>query len=234
MVFLDKNSEKKIYRVLTTIVGLSSYNSRYICKKFGFQKECTFKDLDNSDFEQLRNYLTNNFFLEKLLKEQISKHVQKKIDLGIYQGKRHNLGYPVRGQRTLSNGKTQKKLHKFRFHYASELFTHAFFKNQRKSKNSKKLAKIKKQKEEKVKKQEQQKAYRNQMVFNNSIKQRLKNKEKEKEDNVAYLKKLEKIKAERQKQVQNKFIKAHKEAQKTHPYFINIMKAKVKKKQKKK
>ena len=86
----------------------------------------------------------------------------------------------------------------------------------------------------KLEKQEQQKAYRNQMVFNNSIKQRLKNKEKEKEDNVAYLKKLEKIKAERQKQVQNKFIKAHKEAQKTHPYFINIMKAKVKKKQKKK
>jgi len=34
---------------------------------------------------------------------------KKKIDLGIYQGKRHNLGYPVRGQRTLSNGKTQKK-----------------------------------------------------------------------------------------------------------------------------
>jgi len=35
---------------------------------------------------------------------------KKKIDLGIYQGKRHNLGYPVRGQRTLSNGKTQKKI----------------------------------------------------------------------------------------------------------------------------
>merc|ERR1712025_477368 len=118
MVFLNKNSEKKIYRVLTTIVGLSSYNSRYICKKFGFQKECTFKDLDNSDFEQLRNYLTNNFFLEKLLKEQISKHVQKKLD-------------------------------KFRFHYASELFTHAFFKNQRKSKNSKKISKNKKNKKKK-------------------------------------------------------------------------------------
>merc|ERR1711981_777791 len=84
MVFLDKNSEKKIYRVLTTIVGLSSYNSRYICKKFGFQKECTFKDLDNSDFGQLRNYLTNNFLLEKLLKEQICK---KKNRFGYLSGK---------------------------------------------------------------------------------------------------------------------------------------------------
>merc|ERR1712151_1066980 len=199
----------------------------------GFQKRCTVKDLDSLDLEYLKNYLTNNFLLGKSLTDQINKNVKNKIDLGTYKGKRHNLGYPVRGQRTLSSGKTQRKLHKFRFHYASELFTHAFFKNQRKSKNSKKLAKIKKQKEEKVKKQEQQNAYRNQMVVNNSIKQRLKNKEKAKEDNVAYLKKLEKIKAERQKQVQNKFIKAHKEAQKTHPYFINIMKAKVKKKQKK-
>jgi len=219
MVFLDRNSEKKIYQVLINIVGLSSSNSRFICKKFGFQKVCTFKDLDSSDFEQLRNYLINNFFLEKILREQISKNVKKKIDLGIYQGKRHNLGYPVRGQRTLSNGKTQKKLHKFRFHYASELFTHTFFQNQRKSKNSKKLARIKKQKEEKVKKQEQQKAYRNQMIVNNSIRQNIKNKEQEKEDNAAYLKKLEKIKAERQKQVQNKFIKAHKEAQKNSSLF---------------
>merc|ERR1712037_925578 len=154
---------------------------------------------------------------EKLLREQISKNIKKKIDLGIYQGKRHNLGYPVRGQRTLSNGKTQKKLNKFRFYYASELFTHTFFKNQRKSKNSKKLARLKKQKEDK------QKVYRNQMMVNNSIRKNIKNKEKEKEDKVAYLKKLEKIKAERKNQLHNKFIKAHKEAQKTHPYFLNIM-----------
>merc|ERR1712025_1055344 len=115
---------------------------------------------------------------------------KKKIDLGIYQGKRHNLGYPVRGQRTLSNGKTQKKLNKFRFYYASELFTHTFFKNQRKSKNSKKLARLKKQKEDKQKKQEQQKVYRNQIMVNNSIRKNIKNKEKEKEDKAVYLKKL--------------------------------------------
>merc|ERR1712230_229638 len=78
------NFKKKIYQVLTNIVGLSSSNSRLICKKFGFQKECTLKNLDSLDFEQLRNYLINNFFLEKLLREQISKNVKKKIDLGTY------------------------------------------------------------------------------------------------------------------------------------------------------
>merc|ERR1712224_766100 len=113
------------------------------------------------------------------------------------QGKRHNLGYPVRGQRTLSNAKTQKNYINFvsimRQNYLLILFL-----------------KIK-EKEEKLKKQEQQQAYRNQIMINNSIRNNLKKKEKEKADNEAYLEKLAKIKAERKKQVESKFIKAHKE-----------------------
>merc|ERR1739848_746056 len=78
MVFLDRNSNKKIYQVLTHIVGLSSSNSHFICKKFGFQKECTLKNLDSLDFEQLKNYLLNNFFLEKLLGRKKKKKKKKK------------------------------------------------------------------------------------------------------------------------------------------------------------
>merc|ERR1739847_242608 len=91
------------------IKGLSNSNSRLICKKFGFQQTCTLNNLENSDFEQLKNYLSNNYLLDKPLIETVNKNVKKKIDLGIYSGKRHNLGYPVRGQRTLSNGKTQRR-----------------------------------------------------------------------------------------------------------------------------
>merc|ERR1712025_260918 len=83
------------------------------------------------------------------LTDQINKNVKKKIDLGTYRGKRHNLGYPVRGQRTLSNGKTQRNLHKFRFYYNLELFSHGFFKNQRKSFKNKKISKLKAKKKKK-------------------------------------------------------------------------------------
>merc|ERR1712061_403702 len=102
----------------------------------------------------------------------INKNVKDKIDLGIYSGKRHNLGYPVRGQRTLSNGKTQRYLHKFRFYYDSHLYSHSFFKNQRKSFKNKKIAKLKaqkKKKEEKVKQIKSEKAfkkkYNNQQMY---------------------------------------------------------------------
>jgi len=139
MVFLDKNSKKKIDYVLTDIAGLGKSQSKFICKKFGFQKNCNLTDLNSSTLESLKNYLSSNYILDKLLVQTINSNVKSKMDLGIYEGKRHNLGYPVRGQRTLSNGKTQRHLHKFRFHYDFKLFGHNFFKNQRKSKKKKLL-----------------------------------------------------------------------------------------------
>merc|ERR1739845_255487 len=210
---------------LINTIGLNKSTSQFICKKFGFQKKSSLRHLDNLELEQLNFFLSTNFRLNDSLTDQTKNNIKTKIDLSTHGGKRHNLGYPVRGQRTLSNGKTQKRLSKFRFYYASELLTHTFFKNQRKSKNSKKLAKLKKQKEEKLKKQEQQKVFREKIVFNNSIRKNIQNKEKKREDHASYLQKLDKIKSERQKQVQHKFIKAHKEAQKNHPYFLNIQKA---------
>jgi len=227
MVFLNNDSDKTIYSNLTSITGLGSYQSTLICKKFGFQLKSTLKDLDNADLEQLKNYLVNNYVLDNLLTQQMNKHVRKKIDIGTYQGKRHNLGYPVRGQRTLSNGRTQKNLHKFRFYYGSDLFSHNFFKNQRKSKKKKKLVKIqslKKKKENKY--QPVQKKFKN-----NQLKAVSFSKKKKTEDE--YHKKLNKIKEERKLDIDRKFKKNHLQAQKTHPYFVNIRKANEKKQNKK-
>jgi len=124
------------------MLGLGSFNARLLCKKFGFQQKCTVKDLDSFQLEQLKNYLLNNYTLDQVLVSQMNANVKKKIDLGTYEGKRHNLGYPVRGQRTLSNGKTQRNLHKFRFYYDSNLFSHVYFKNQRKSLKKKKIKRL--------------------------------------------------------------------------------------------
>lgn len=223
MVFLEKNSQKSIYQVLNNFIGLSNSNSKKICKKFGLQKRCTVGDLDSFDLEQLKNYLTDNFLLDKLLIGQVNKNVKNKIDLGTYKGKRHNLGYPVRGQRTLSNGKTQRNLHKFRFYYNTDLFSHSFFKNKRKSFKNKKIAKLKskkKKKESKIYSQNKLKFTRHANVSTNKFTSEA----KKKADKLNYLKKLNKIKAERKKQVDVKLNRDFKEAQNTHPYFLNIKK----------
>lgn len=224
MVFLNNNFEKSIYFNLTNIKGLGAVEAKLICSKFGFQLQSVLKDLEKTDLEQLKNYLVNNYLLNNLLIQQTNKYVKKKIELSTYQGKRHNLGYPVRGQRTLSNGKTQKRLHKFRFYYNSDLFSHTYFKNQRKSKKKKKLIVIQNLKKKKQIKYQylQKKPIKRQLHSNFShIK-------KKTEDE--YTQKLNKIKEERKLNIDRKFLKNHLQAQKTHPYFVNIRKAKEKKK----
>jgi len=202
MVFLNNDSDKTIYSNLTSITGLGSYQSTLICKKFGFQLKSTLKDLDNADLEQLKNYLVNNYVLDNLLTQQMNKHVRKKIDIGTYQGKRHNLGYPVRGQRTLSNGRTQKNLHKFRFYYGSDLFSHNFFKNQRKSK----------------KKKENKYGHLQKKLKTNHSKINIQYVKKKKAEDE-YNKKLNKIKEERKLDIDRKFKKNHLQAQKNSSLF---------------
>merc|ERR1739848_295347 len=100
----------------------------------------------------------------------------------------------------------------------SDLFSHNFFKNQRKSKKKKKKISMD--------------------IYKKNLKliiQRLivstLNKKKQK---MIIIKKLNKIKEERKLDIDRKFKKNHLQAQKTHPYFVNIRKANEKKKNKKK
>merc|ERR1712157_207689 len=63
---------------LFNIVGIDSFNSNLICKKFGFQPSCTLKTLESYDLGQLKVYLTNNYSLDNLLVERVNKNVKKK------------------------------------------------------------------------------------------------------------------------------------------------------------
>jgi len=82
MVFLDKNSKKKVYQVLNEMLGLGNFNAKFLCKKFGFQQKCTLNNLDSFELEQLKNYLSNNYILDKVLINKMNQDVKKKIDLG--------------------------------------------------------------------------------------------------------------------------------------------------------
>ena len=110
--FLDKkiNIEKPIFISISKLKGIGTKRSKFICKKLGFQPRMRFADLNASDQELLKNYLLTNFTIGTKLTNKVSENINFLVDNGLYRGRRHKLGYPVRGQRTLSNGKTQKKL----------------------------------------------------------------------------------------------------------------------------
>ena len=48
--------------------------------------------------------------LESDLRRQVRNNILHHRTIGDYKGKRHAMGYPVRGQRTRTNAKTARKL----------------------------------------------------------------------------------------------------------------------------
>ena len=54
--------------------------------------------------------------IEGHLKQKINDHIKLKRSTGSYQGMRHALGLPVRGQRTRNNALTANRLNKLDRH----------------------------------------------------------------------------------------------------------------------
>ena len=50
--------------------------------------------------------------IDSLLTQFRDRNVSSLVDLNTFRGRRHKLGYPVRGQRTRSNGRTARRLNR--------------------------------------------------------------------------------------------------------------------------
>jgi small subunit ribosomal protein S13 len=61
------------------------------------------------------NFLKDEASIDTSLTNKIKSNINAKIKINSFSGKRHRLGYPVKGQRTRSNARTAKKLNRFRF-----------------------------------------------------------------------------------------------------------------------
>jgi small subunit ribosomal protein S13 len=46
--------------------------------------------------------------IEGDLRREVQADIRRKIEIGSYQGRRHRMGLPVRGQRTKTNARTRK------------------------------------------------------------------------------------------------------------------------------
>ena len=102
--------KKNIYLYLKGIYGINTKTSFTICNKLGFNPYSKTENLLSSEMANLNAYLTKNFTIKHHLKQEVKSNIRDLIFLKNYRGRRHSLGLPVRGQRTKTNAKTQKKL----------------------------------------------------------------------------------------------------------------------------
>lgn len=95
---------------LTKIFGINFYNANTICKKFGFNKNSLVQDVDFQTFNEIRRFILTEYLVEQNLRKTVQSSIEDLILYKNIKGLRHRLKLPVRGQRTRSNHKTQKKL----------------------------------------------------------------------------------------------------------------------------
>lgn len=98
---------------LQSIYGVGQSSANSLLKIYGLLKDARGKDLRRLHKLQLKASMDN--FPRPLtadLKQICMSNCQRLIDIKSYKGRRHLYGYPVRGQRTHTNAKNQKRLHK--------------------------------------------------------------------------------------------------------------------------
>jgi small subunit ribosomal protein S13 len=103
-------SDNKIINIsLHQIYGIGINRSRIICKNNGLTDNFRTFELRTSQSRILKRFIQKEITVESDLKKSVSGAKQRLLILRTNRGIRAKQGFPVRGQRTHTNGKTAKK-----------------------------------------------------------------------------------------------------------------------------
>lgn len=101
--------KKAIWIALTMVYGIGRSRSKVILDKLGIHLETKVKDLTDKQQKAISDEL-KQYALENDLKRNVASYIKRLKEIKCYRGMRHNLGLPVRGQKTRKNAQTAKRL----------------------------------------------------------------------------------------------------------------------------
>ena len=105
---VDIPRDKRVEVSLTYIYGIGPTRARQTLEAAEVDKDTRVRDLTEDEVVRLRQFIEANFRVEGDLRREVANNIKRKIEIGSYQGVRHRLGLPVRGQRTHTNARTRK------------------------------------------------------------------------------------------------------------------------------
>ncbi len=108
IIGVDVPKEKRIEIALTYLYGIGRTLSNHILKKAGINPDTRAKDLTPEDVSRITAIISKDYIVEGDLRRDISGNIKRLISIHSYRGLRHNVGLPVRGQRTHTNARTRK------------------------------------------------------------------------------------------------------------------------------
>jgi len=105
---VDIPRDKRIVIALTYIYGIGRTRAQKALEATDVDPDTRVHALSDGDVQKLRQHIENEFRVEGDLRREVANNIKRKIEIGSYQGVRHRLGLPVRGQRTHTNARTRK------------------------------------------------------------------------------------------------------------------------------
>jgi small subunit ribosomal protein S13 len=105
---VDIPREKRAVIALTYIYGVGRTRAEQTLQAAEVDPDTRVRDLTDEQVQRLRVHIENEFRVEGDLRREVANNIKRKIEIGSYQGVRHRLGLPVRGQRTHTNARSRK------------------------------------------------------------------------------------------------------------------------------
>ena len=108
LVGVDLPRDKRIEVALTYIYGIGRTRAQQLLAATGVDPNARVHTLGDEELVKLRDEIEANYKIEGDLRREVQADIRRKIEIGSYQGRRHRMGLPVRGQRTKTNARTRK------------------------------------------------------------------------------------------------------------------------------
>jgi small subunit ribosomal protein S13 len=105
---VDIPREKRVVVALTYIYGVGRTRAEHTVAATGLDPNTRVRELTDEQIQSLRDHIENEYRVEGDLRREVANNIKRKIEIGSYQGIRHRLGLPVRGQRTHTNARSRK------------------------------------------------------------------------------------------------------------------------------
>ncbi|MTV27204.1 30S ribosomal protein S13 [Nitriliruptoraceae bacterium ZYF776] len=105
---VDVPREKRVVIALTYIYGVGRTRAEETLAAAEVDPDTRVRDLTDDEVVRLRSHIENHYRVEGDLRREVANNIKRKIEIGSYQGIRHRLGLPVRGQRTHTNARSRK------------------------------------------------------------------------------------------------------------------------------
>lgn len=105
---VDLPRDKRVEIALTYVFGVGRSTSKEILTNCQIDPNTKVRSLTDEEVVRLRGFIEQNLKVEGDLRREVGQNIKRKMEIGCYQGLRHRVGLPVRGQRTHTNARTRK------------------------------------------------------------------------------------------------------------------------------